>query len=380
MIFNPDISKQAVEVLFSRKQPPMVYTNLTFNGIPVKKVPETKHLGVILDSKLFFKSHTTAKISMARKGIGIIKKIYPFVSRKTLNDVYKMYIRPHLDYADVLYHIPNKDLLTFLSTNEEYDLHVNMKRIESVQYDAALAVSGAWRGSSRTKLYKELGWEPLYLRREVRRLCLFRDVVIDKNPAYLYAITKPLEPRPTARGPNSDNLKTIAARTDSFKDTFFPASVVKWNLLDKHSKDLPNRLAFKSSLIKKIRPKRCEMFLVSDNIGQSWITQLRLGLSPLNLHKFNKEFQDTHDPMCFAGDGVEDTEHFLLLCRLHHTIRNDLFANINLLLQKNVNSPPKEQILNLLLYGDCKIKPEINQKILTQTVLFIKSSNRFSQP
>ncbi len=315
----------------------MVYTNLTFNGIPVKKVPETKHLGVILDSKLSFKSHTTAKISMARKGIGIIKKIYPFVSRKTLNDVYKMYIRPHLDYADVLYHIPNKDLLTFLSTNEEYDLHVNMKRIESVQYDAALAVSGAWRGSSRTKLYKELGWEPLYLRREVRRLCLFRDVVIDKNPAYLYAITKPLEPRPTARGPNSDNLKTIAARTDSFKDNFFPASVVKWNLLDKHSKDLPNRLAFKSSLIKKIRPKRCEMFLVSDNIGQSWITQLRLGLSPLNLHKFNKEFQDTHDPMCFAGDGVEDTEHFLLLCRLHHTIRNDTFLTCYFMVTANSN-------------------------------------------
>ena len=362
MIFNPDISKQAVEVVFSKKQPPSVYTDLTFNGIPVKKVSETKHLGVILDSKLSFKSHISAKISIARKGVGIIKKIYPFVSRKTLNDVYKMYIRPHLDYADVLYHTPNKDTLTFLSIDENYDLHVTMKSIESVQYDAALAVSGAWRGSSRTKLYSELGWEPLYLRREVRRLCLFRDIVIDKNPPYLYEITKPLEPRPNARGPNSYNLKVPATRTDSFKDTFFPASVVKWNLLDRYSKNLQNRLAFKSCLIKKIRPKRCEMFLINDNLGQSWITQLRMGLSPLNLHKFNKEFLDTHDPMCIAGDGVEDTEHFLLLCRLHHTIRNDLFTNINLLLQKNVNSLPKEQIINLLLHGDSKLNPKINQK------------------
>ena len=38
-----------------------------------------------------------------------------------------------------------------------------MEKLESVQYAAALAVTGMWRGTSRERLYNELGWEPLSL-------------------------------------------------------------------------------------------------------------------------------------------------------------------------------------------------------------------------
>lgn len=180
MVFNPDITKQAVEIVFTTRSNPTTYSDLSFNGIPVKKVNETKHLGVILDSKLSFKSHLEAKMKKATKGVGMIKIIFPYVSRKTLEDIYKMYIRPHLDYADVLYHIPI-DTLLFLSPNEIDELNPQMKQIESIQYNAALAASGAWRGTSRIKLYEDLGWEPLYLRRELRRLLLFREIAIEKK-------------------------------------------------------------------------------------------------------------------------------------------------------------------------------------------------------
>ena len=46
MLFNPDISKQAVEVIFSNKKNKSVLDPLSFNGIPVKSVDETKHLGM----------------------------------------------------------------------------------------------------------------------------------------------------------------------------------------------------------------------------------------------------------------------------------------------------------------------------------------------
>ena len=36
-----------------------------------------------------------------------------------------------------------------------------LRNWESTQYTAALAVSGAWNGTNRTKLYDELGWESL---------------------------------------------------------------------------------------------------------------------------------------------------------------------------------------------------------------------------
>ena len=50
--FNPDLSKQAQEVLFSRKQLQVNHPDLHFNGSVVQKTTTQKHLGVILDEKL----------------------------------------------------------------------------------------------------------------------------------------------------------------------------------------------------------------------------------------------------------------------------------------------------------------------------------------
>ena len=61
--------------------------------------------------------------------------------------IHKSFLRPHLDYGDVIYD------RTF---NESFQ-----NKLESVQYNAALAITGAIRGSSREKLYQELGLESL---------------------------------------------------------------------------------------------------------------------------------------------------------------------------------------------------------------------------
>ena len=62
-----------------------------------------KHLGMILDSKLILTNHLKEQISIATKGIGIIRRLYNLVSRFTLINIYKAYVRPHLDYGDVIY-------------------------------------------------------------------------------------------------------------------------------------------------------------------------------------------------------------------------------------------------------------------------------------
>ena len=54
-----------------------------------------------------------------------------------------------------------------------------------VQYEAARIVTGAWKGSSREKLYDDLGWESLSNRRIQRRLTLLFEVQKDKFPRYL---------------------------------------------------------------------------------------------------------------------------------------------------------------------------------------------------
>ena len=153
MSFNPGPQKQAVELTFSRKKIEVDHPAILFNYIPVKKVNEHEHLGIILDSKLSFSAHIKSAISKTRKGIGLLKYLAQYLPRHTLNELYKLYVRPHLDYGDVIYHIPAK----MSDFSQNIVLPNLMEKLESVQYSAALAVTGTWRGTSREKLYTELG-------------------------------------------------------------------------------------------------------------------------------------------------------------------------------------------------------------------------------
>ena len=60
-----------------------------------------------------------------------------------------------------------------------------MEEVERIQYKGALAVTGAWQGSSRSKLYDELGWEPLSYRRLSNRLLLMFKIVTKLTASYL---------------------------------------------------------------------------------------------------------------------------------------------------------------------------------------------------
>ena len=57
-----------------------------------------------------------------------------------------------------------------------------MERVEKIQYQAALAVTGAWQGTNRVKLYEELGWETMDDRRMIRRILQVHKIVDGKLP------------------------------------------------------------------------------------------------------------------------------------------------------------------------------------------------------
>ena len=66
-------------------------------------------------------------------------------------------------------------------------------KIEFIEYNAVLAITGAIRGTSREKLYQELGLESLKDRRWLRWLCPFHETLSTKLPPYLYDSTTPLQ-------------------------------------------------------------------------------------------------------------------------------------------------------------------------------------------
>ena len=92
---------------------------------------------------------------------------------KTLDQIYKTLVRSHLDYCDVIYHIPS------IIHQAPFGMTINslMEKVEKNQYQAALAITGAWQGSSRSKIYDELGWETLSDRRNCRRVLQIHKII-----------------------------------------------------------------------------------------------------------------------------------------------------------------------------------------------------------
>ena len=103
MSFNLDPNKQAQEVIFSRKTKKLNHPPLTFSKSTVIQSTYQKHLGVILDVSLSFDEHLISIQSKTNKTIGLLRKLQNTSPRPALITIYKAFVRPHLDYGDILY-------------------------------------------------------------------------------------------------------------------------------------------------------------------------------------------------------------------------------------------------------------------------------------
>ena len=155
MSFNPDPSKQTQEIIFSRKTKKIFHPSLRFNNSIVSRSPYQKHLGIFLDVRLTFEEHLRV-ITTKVKTIGLLRKLQKSLPIPVLMTMQKAFVRPYLGYDDINY-------------DEAYNKTFHQK-LESIQYNACLALLGAIRGSSRDKNYHELGLESIQCRRWYRKL------------------------------------------------------------------------------------------------------------------------------------------------------------------------------------------------------------------
>ena len=366
MSFNPDLSKQAKEITFSKKQSNIQLPALTFNNSILSPTNSHKHLGMILDSKLNFRNHLSEKINKTNKGIGTIRRLlYNFLPRASLINIYKFFIRPHLDYGDIIY--DNSSNVTF------------SQMIESVQYNAALAITGAIRGSSRDKLYHELGLESLHDRRWYRKLCFYYNIRHKNCPLYLTELFPIVEPSCYSLRLNRPSTVPFI-RTKKFKSTFFPSCTSNWNQLDPNIQNSSSIEIFKRALLKFIRPKPAQVYKIHHPRGLKLLTRIRLGLSHLREHKFRHNFNDTIDPFCLcATNCLETSEHYFLHCPTYAHLRLKLFDNLRI---NNILLLPltKPLILQILLFGSDNYDTTINKSIISFVIDFIIKSKRFDEP
>ena len=95
------------------------------------------------------------------------------LDRKSLQTMYFSFIRPLLEYADVIW-----DNCTKYEVNE----------FDKIQNEAARIVTGATKLVSINSFYLDTGWKPLASRRKKHNLLVFYNMVNNLFPTYLSSL------------------------------------------------------------------------------------------------------------------------------------------------------------------------------------------------
>ena len=181
----------------------------------------------------------------------------------------------------------------------------------------------------------------------------------------------------------TNDLYEFTWRNLRFLHSFYPDSVISWNILGPEYRKLETLSDFKKKLLEKIKPRQAQsIFKIHDPDNLKYIYQLRVGLSQLRSHKETHNFRDTPSDICQCGTGVESTEHFLLLCPNFARQREILFSTINLLLnskKQDLNSLDNAAKIKLFLYGTEQLDFSKNKQVLNATIYFIQLTERLNQ-
>ena len=250
------------------------------------------------------------------------------------------------------------------------------QKLVSIQYNTCLAITGTIRGTSKEKLYQEIGLESLQLRRRYRKLGIFYKIFKSKNPQYLFKLIPEKTSSYVAR--NAENIPLFNIKHNFYKNYFFPSSIIEWDNLDLKLRNSENFGNFKNNILKFIRPKPNSFFNCCNLKGIRLITRLRLELSHLREHKFKYNFQNCLNPLCSCGSSIESTSHFLLHCPIFHDRSQNLLITLN-----NIDSKVLESndsyLTETLLFGSTSFDSEKNTLVLNAAIDYILSIERFEE-
>ncbi len=257
-------------MIYSRKTNKPQHPVLKMNNLPLTPVNEHKHLGLILSDDGKWQSHISSYLNKAWQRIGILRSLKFTLNRSALERMYFSFVRPLLEYADVVWSNCTDELKT---------------QIESVQIEAARIVSGATKLCNIDKLFHDLRWESLENRRKKHKLILMYKMVNKLSPQYLSdLVPEQTQARYTLR--NANNIPLLHCRTQLYSKSYLPSTIREWNNLSDNEKNAPSLATFKA-MLSKTDAKPPIFYNIGSRQGQILHTRLRLSCSSLNhdLHR-----------------------------------------------------------------------------------------------
>ena len=178
------------------------------NNHQISEVKEHKHLGIFFSGDLSWHKHIDYVKSKAWQRINIMRTLKYKLDRVSLETIYTTFIRPVLEYGDILFDNCNE--------NEKYEL-------DKIQNEAARITTGATKLVSIEQLNLETGWESLRQRRWIHKLVQFYKMFNNLSPEFLSNLvpqTVGNSSRYSLR--NSQNIQTIQTRANYHFNSFLP--------------------------------------------------------------------------------------------------------------------------------------------------------------
>jgi len=343
-------------MLFSRKWHPPILPHLILDGKQLQVVPTHKHLGMVLSSSLNWSHHIKSLVLKCGRLLAILKSYKYRWSRESLDTCYKSFIRPIIEYGNILY-----DSCTVSQC----------KDLEDLQKEAARVVTGTKRGTSPQRLLEDLGWSTLESRRKNAKLIKMYEIATGVAPKHLRDIlqTFSLQEHYNTRGHSANNFTMPPYESKPYYRSFFVSGIKSWNALDAHIKRSPTLVSFKREINKSATKAKLFPSKISRKLQVAFM-QLRYSFSDLKGHLYAKGCSSSGECMC--GAALEDTKHYLLGCPRFSTVRTVLFDKIKLLTDKTPT-------VALLLFGKTDLSEIENITIFEYVCEYIDESGRFQK-
>lgn len=153
-------------MVVSRKRSPPA-ARVTIGDREIEQVSSFKLLGVTISRDLSWRAHIDNTCSQAKKKIGLIYRLFGKFGRATLSHLYKVLVRPTLEYASSIWDPQHK---------------VHTQSLERVQnFGARIALNNWSWDSNLAALKNELGWPLLEKQRTVQKVCLCRRILCGES-------------------------------------------------------------------------------------------------------------------------------------------------------------------------------------------------------
>ena len=225
-------------IRFSKKRRNISF-DYTLEGSKLEFLDKIKYLGVYITNELNWKYHINAMCNKASRTLGLLKRNLKMCPKSVELQAYKELVRPGLEYASAAW--------------DPFQIYLQDK-IEQVQKRSARFITGnySYEPGSMTNILNDLKLTSLRSRRKQNRLILMFKALSETTVLPLNDLHKPNRHN---RQNHPHTFQQLHTRTDTYKYSFVPNTILDWNGLPKTTFDnykiAPEQLEGFSNYVRK---------------------------------------------------------------------------------------------------------------------------------